>query len=542
MRVKIPDRPVGRVSRLQPASFRDTVSPMKIRAHVSVLSSVVGLALGWLLVSSLLWPVAVRAQLEPLTGLSVPGERDITAPIEVDADSLDYDRVNGRIVAAGNVHIVSGADSLRADRVLVNVQTGDAYALGNVELLRAGQPIRGDRLHYNFQTRVSSLDAPTVNADPFKVVAETVTRQPDNTFRLNQAKVTTCIHDHDHAHYHVRARRLDVVPDQHLTARHAVWYFGKVPVLYVPYWRRRLHDEYGWNLYPGYRSRWGGFLLTSYFHRVHPGLRLEHHVDLYSERGVGLGEDIDWRSSDGVGQLSLYYIHDNKPMGKNPPLDAEDIDASRYRIRLRHDQDLADRTRLFVRNEFVSDAQFRRDFFDREYRRLRQPENYLALSHQEDLFSVTALASFRLNDFYENVNRMPEVSLNWYRMQLGDSSFYYESQSSVAYLNRVFRDRDDREDFSAFRLDSSHTFYQPRRIAGWLNVVPRAGYRGTFYSASRREETSAEIVTSMVTNEVTLVEEMVTTTNIVTTVSEGGARLRHAIEIGKQVRLKSLSL
>lgn len=485
-------------------------------------------------------PVSMAtAQILPFGGMTAPQQLDATTPIEVDADAMNYDRENGRIVANGNVVIVSGTDRLRADRVLVNVNTGDLYAIGNVELERGGEVIRGDKLHYNTRTRVSSLDAPRIDSDPFRVVGDSVTRTDANTFQLRGAKITTCMYDHDHAHYHVRARNLEVVPGEYLTAKHAVWYFGRVPVLYVPYWRRRLHDDYGWEFYPGYRSRWGGYLLSSYFHRVTPNLRLQHHVDYYSERGVGLGEDVDWRMEGGRGRLSLYYINDNKPLGKNPPPEPPDVDKSRYRLYLRHDQQFDPATRLLLRNEYVSDSAFRRDFFDRDYRRLRQPENFATLSHQQNFYTVTALANYRLNDFYSAVNRVPEISLNWYRMQLGDTSFYYESQSAAAFLQRVYPRGDERDEHSTLRIDTLHSIYQPRRLAGWLNVVPRASYRATYYSNSRKTETEEILSTRTVTNEVTLAVSSVSETNTVTRLSDGSAQFRQMLEIGSEVSFKA---
>lgn len=479
------------------------------------------------------------AQSLPFAGALDQAPPDGSVPIEVDAESMNYDRQNGRIVAAGNVVIVSGLDRLRADRVLVNVNSGDLYAIGNVELERDGEIIRGEKLHYNTKTRVSSLDTPRIDSEPFHMIAENVTRTAENTFRLQGAKVTTCIHDHDHAHYHVRARDLKVVPGEHLTAKHAVWYFGRVPVLYLPYWRRRLHDEYGWVFYPGYRSRWGGYLLSSFFHRVSPNLRFQHHLDYYTDRGFGLGETIDWRTPGGQGKLALYYINDDKPLGDNPPPDPPEVDEGRYRLFLRHDEQLTDQTRLMLRNEYVSDATFRRDFFDREYRRLRQPENYVTLSHQADLYTLSALAYYRLNDFHGNVNRLPELALNWYRMQLGDTSFYYESRSTAAFLERLYPSEDASEAYSSVRVDSWHSIYQPRRIAGWLNVVPRASYRGTYYSNSRETDTQEIVSVRNVTNELTLAVATVRETNTVTQVREGGMQFRQVLEVGSEVSFKA---
>ncbi len=464
---------------------------------------------------------------------------DEAGGIEVNADSMQYDREQGRIVADGNVVIVSGRDRLRGDRVLVNVNTGDLYALGNVELERDGEILRGERLHFNTRTRVSSLDTPSMDSDPFRIIAETVRRSGDNTIELARASITTCELDHHHAHYHVRARRLTVYPGDHLRAYHARWYLGRVPVFYVPHWRRRLHDEYGWNFYPGYRSRWGGYLLSSYFHRITPNLRLEHHVDYYSERGVGLGEDVDWQFEGGKGQLNLYYIHDRKPLGHNPPEPSLDADRDRYRIFLRHDQSFDANTRLLIRNEYISDVRFRRHFFDRQYRRLRQPENFASLSHQRDLYTITALANYRLNDFYDNINRLPEISLDWYRVQLGDTSIYYESESSSVFLQRVFASEDERESHATFRIDSLHSIYQPRRIDGWLNVVPRARYRATYFSNSRKTETFDTVITQTVTNDVTLAVQTLSETNTVTQVRDGDMQLRHIFEFGSEVSFKA---
>jgi LPS-assembly protein len=487
----------------------------------------------------MLGPGIVFGQALPLAGIGVTDAGPAVQPIEVDAESMSYDRENGRITANGNVVIVSGGDRLRADRVLVNVNTGDLYALGNVELERNGEILRGERLHYNTVTRISSLDAPRIESAPFHVVGENVTRTADNTFTMDRAKITTCVHDHDHAHYHVRARRLVVIPGDQVRAQHAVWYLGRVPVLYVPRWSRRLHDEYGWNFYPGYRSRLGAFLLSSYFHRITPNIRLEHHVDYYAERGVGIGETVDWRFEGGQGQLALYYINDDKPLGKNPPPNPPDVDDSRYRIFLRHDQRFDAQTRLILRSEYVSDIAFRRDFFDRQYRRLRQPENIASLSYQEDLYTITALVNYRFNDFYENVNRTPEVSLNWYRMQLGDTSFYYESQAAVAHLEKVYPRGSLLDDYSTFRFDTQHSLYQPRRVDGWLHFVPRASYRGTYFSNSLREGVQDVVSVQTITNEITQVIETITATNRVATTTDAGAQLRHVFEIGSEVSFKA---
>lgn len=447
---------------------------------------------------------------------------DADTPIEVNADGpIDYDKTSGRITATDNVVIVCGKDVLRADRVLVDINSGDAYALGNVVLMRGALKSESAKLHYNFRTGVSSLDAPTVESEPFRILADKVERATDNTYLLRNAKVTTCVYKHPHSHYHVRAKTIRVVPDESMTAKGAVWYFGRVPCFYLPYWYQSLNEESGFRFYPGYRSQWGAYLLSSYRHRLSPNLRAEHRLDYRTERGLAVGEDLRWNMENGFGDLSLYYLDDDKPMPDDSPLGAEQIESERYRLRLRHTQGFGERTQMLLQLEYVSDREVRRDFFDREYRRATQPENYLSLAHRREGFTVTALANIRLNDFYSNVNRLPEVSLDVFRRQLGNSSVYYESKSAVAGLERVWAEDAGNEDYSAFRLDSSHMLYQPRQLAGWLNVIPRAGYRATYYTEAPEMRTTGSA------------------DNLVTKQVAGDALLRHVFEVGSEVSYKA---
>jgi lipopolysaccharide assembly outer membrane protein LptD (OstA) len=450
---------------------------------------------------------------------------DANTPIEVDAQGpIDYDRTSGRVTASDNVVITCGKDILRADRVLVDINSGDAYALGNVVLMRGAERLSAAKLHYNFRTRVSSVDAPTVESEPFRILADKVERSADNTYVLRNAKVTTCIYPHPHSHYHVRAKTITVVPDESMTAKGAVWYFGRMPCFYLPYWHQSLDEESGFRFYPGYRSNWGAYLLSSYRYRLSPSLQAQHRLDYRTERGFAVGEDLKWKAGRGFGDLSLYFIDDDKPMPDDSPADAVPIDPERYRLRLRHTQDFDKRTQMLLQLEYVSDTEVRREFFDREYRRARQPESYLVLAHRREAFTVTALANMRLNDFYGNVNRLPEVSLDVFRLQLANSSIYYESKSSVAGLERVWPENSDDQEYSAFRLDSSHMLYQPRLLDGWLNVIPRAGYRVTYYTEAPETRTTGPA------------------TNQVTTTVAGDAVLRHAFEVGSEVSYKAFKM
>ena len=491
--------------------------------------------------------MAYGAGNDPLGGFASLGEQqEYNAPIEADADQLDYDKAKGRITASGHVVITYGKDELRADRVLVNVNTGDAYALGNVVIKRGGQAdIKGTKVQYNFRSRISNIDDPEVSALPFHVVADKVTQSGKNEYVLHNAKVTTCKYKHPHSHYNFKAKRITVVPGEYMRTKGAVLSLGRVPVMYLPYWRHNLAEDSGFRFLPGYRSRMGGYLLSSYYHRINPGLKAEHHIDYRGERGFAFGEDLDWHTGSGIGKLRLYYLNDDNPMDDADVTDGLDIDSQRYRIHLEHNHTFSERTQLLLQGNYLSDPKIIEDFFNHEYRQVRQPENYASLSHRRDLYTITALANVRLNDFYSNVNRLPELSFNFTRKQIGNSSFYYESHTAGAELEKVWESDSINDDYSSARLDTRHMIYQPRRYMGWLNLVPRAGYRGTYYSDTLTSVTSDSVVTVTTTNSVVsggLTNSVVssqTSTNSVTEFANAPGKLRNMFEIGAEISFKA---
>jgi hypothetical protein len=91
-----------------------------------------------------------------------------------------------------------------------------------------------------------------------------------------------------------------------------------------------------------------------------------------------------------------------------------------------------------------------------------------------------AFVSKRLNDFYDNTDRI-EYSADLYRTRLGNSPFFLQSENSLAHLERTYASTNTASAYDSVRLDTANTLYLPQRY-GFLNLVPRASYRATYYS------------------------------------------------------------
>ena len=78
-------------------------------------------------------------------------------PVKVNADKLDYDRVNEVYTAVGNVRIEQEGMLLQADRIVLNNKSGEAVAEGKVFLNQLGDAISAERLTVNITSGAASI-------------------------------------------------------------------------------------------------------------------------------------------------------------------------------------------------------------------------------------------------------------------------------------------------------------------------------------------------------------------------------------------------
>jgi LPS-assembly protein len=280
--------------------------------------------------------------------------------------------------------------------------------------------------------------------------------------------------------YRVRARSVRVAPGRYIEARDAVLYLGEVPVFYYPYYRRSLdRHPNNWVLTPGYRSRYGPYLLGTYNWYFSDDFAAAFHIDYRQRRGVGLGPDFNYDAGMlGKGKFESYYTHDDDPSaGGQTNVTTK---SNRQRISFSHEVNLRTNLTAKVVVREQGDPYVIRDFFEGEYRRNIQPSSFLEVNQLWPNFSLNVLVQPQINNFFETVERLPDVKLTAIRQQLGASPIYYEGDNSIGYFRHQFAN-DVTNSFAAFRADTFHQFLLPHTFFGWLNVTPRVGGRFTHY-------------------------------------------------------------
>ena len=401
--------------------------------------------------------------------------------------TLSYDPDSGVGTAENGVIVkykdaAHGEASLYADRITFNQASGQVTAEGSVTLQRDGQAWSGERLEYNFRTETMGAANYRTGKPPFFVAGDSL-RGSDKAGNYTAEGAYLTTDDVKNPNYRIRAKRIQIVSGKHFVARNAVIYIGKIPVMYLPWLKANL-DRRGnrWSITPGYRSLHGGYLLSTYHYQAFTNLSARLNLDYRTRRGVGGGPDLQYDLGKfGSGEAQSYYLHDKNP-GKNS---ANSIPNNRFRFRLSH--------RVPIRTNFtakavlhkLSDARIHPDFFESEHRRNTQPRSFLEIEQLGQNFSLSLLAQPRVNNFYERIERLPEIKLNVFRQQIGRLPLYYESESSVGYLGHRFaKTNNATNDFHTARLDTWHQIVLPITFFNWLNVVPRSGGRYTYYAAT----------------------------------------------------------
>jgi len=473
------------------------------------------------------------AQVSPQLRSSRPqGDSDISA------DKLEY--LDKKIICVGNVSIRRGTQTITGDYVTYDTVTDIATARGNVHFDDSvtGQTWDGDEAWYNFREKTGSFGTSKIYSAPFTVESESSRQLDDGLQELDNVMVTTCIPEDPE--FRIHASKAMVFDETIVRGRNVVFWLNGLPILYLPRYTVDLErDTTRFDVLPGYSSRQGAYLLTAYGIPINENLLSVSHLDYRANRGIGFGQDFKWSADEESadfwrGAIRGYYTDDDMPyksmeQEERQRADGLDIDPERYRLRFTHIQTVAERDLIYAEMGKLSDPEVVLDFFDEEYRAMPQPENRISYIHYDDAFSAGLDLHKNLNEeFFSGVNRLPEAYLNVPRLRIMESPFYYEGFHSAGQLEATFSDSDKerfgRVGYDTQRVHTENTVLFPTRHFGWLNVIPRIGYTGTFYG-----DTFESIETT-------------DGTNVVDGVNSLGADARNLVEIGVESSFKAFKV
>ncbi len=406
--------------------------------------------------------------------------------LEISGGSVVGYVTNNYAIITNGAKVTGMGGVLTADRAMVNVMTGDVQAEGNVRILRDNMVWTGEDVRYNFKTRYMQTAQFRTGSPPYFAAGQGISGfrsdNPTNTlYTAHKAFVTA--DDVAEPALRVEASSLKIVPGQYFQARHAVLYAGPVPIFYFPIYTQRLDGKGNhFEFTPGTRSQYGGYLLSSYNWVMNDQLDGKVRLDYRSKRGVAGGLNFDTHLGRwGETTFKYYQLHDQDPQEGNT---GYNIPEDRKRFAFTYDAEPL--TNLTVKSQirYQSDERVLHNFIESEYRANPQPSTFVEVNKHTDDFAVDVYAQPRINEFYENIERLPDVRLTGFRQQILETPFYYESETSAGYYRHSYAVTNNLvtgADYDATRADTYHQLTLPQTFYGWLNVTPRAGWRYTYY-------------------------------------------------------------
>ena len=391
--------------------------------------------------------------------------------------------------------------------------------------LRVKQP--GDlevRAQYMAASRLTGEFSATGGVEavamPYRFLADSVTRDANGRYVLDDAHATTCTNALDHLHWSVKGN-IVYQDKESLTLRNVTLHWLGMPVGWLPFWYQPLNTHYGVRVTPGYTSRWGGYLLTGYVYNLYNeggkdglGLGGSTYADFRTRNGAAVGQTVRWRLGEfGRGSFKFYHAWDDHYDKYKHSWDTgkrlyshwgSRVDHERYRFLLEHDAELTERDSLKLHAQYVSDSHFLHDFFRHDETNESIPANEVWYEHRENDWSLGASVSGPVNRFYGGTARLPEAWAAFAPQPVFDTPVIYEATLRAGYLDRnaarystgdsafaympYIGENGKGADYQAFRMDTYHRITLPLKIEDVLSIVPRAGYRLTYWSDSGARE------------------------------------------------------
>ena len=409
-------------------------------------------------------------------------------PVVLDGDEITYLQQEGKVVAKGNVSIKSEDSELSCQEAIYDSNTNIAHIKGDVKIEKGKSIVYGQDVVYNFNTLNAEMVDITLKDPPIYGKAEKGDKISNEKYVFKNGYITTC--DLEVPHYRLTAKTITVYPEDKVVAKHMVLKVGNIPIFYIPSFVQSLKDKaFKVELIPGRDSEWGMFLLSRWRYNLNSENRGKIHLDVYEDRGYGFGITHVLESKKfGEALINLYTISDtlceleNREKLGSLYSDRSSQEDDRYKIQIAHQWNPTDK--LSITNEFnkFSDKYFMKDFFEREYDISPNTKSYNLIQYSLSGSSLSLRTQVRTNRFFDEIEYLPQLEYNFFKQNLGNTNFYFESDSSTGFLRN--RAADTQVYDKAFRAYSHNTLSYITKIK-WLNINPYVGSYSTFYSRNK---------------------------------------------------------
>ncbi len=401
-------------------------------------------------------------------------------PVDIEADQLFYDKEAQLYQAHGNVEVIRGNISLKADHAQLHMATKELIAWGNVLLKEGEDVVECERLEVNLDTRFGKIyQAKLFLKDQnFHITAQEAEKLGENRYRIREGSLTTC--DAKRPPWKFTMKQLDVTLEGSGIAKGPVFYIKDIPVLYSPIGIFPLKKERQTGfLIPsgGYSTKYGPGIKNAFFWAIDKDMDATFYVDWLRERGVKEGLEYRYAFTHDInGRANFYFTND------------QFLDKNRYALFSRHQQEFPSDFYLKGNINYVSDRLYTRDFSEDLPEAATRIESWSKGQLRSNLFGGKNWDQFSFlaegavfNDLTkenndETIQKLPQVSFHAHPQPFFKTPFYYDLASSYTNFWR-------KQGVEAQRGDLLPRISYPLRVFNVLKLESNVGLRETFYQS-----------------------------------------------------------
>ncbi len=414
-------------------------------------------------------------------------------PIEITADRIEYDQEREEYHAIGAVDMTRGAVRLTADDATLQKLTGRLLAVGHVHLRDGQSDVWAEQLELNMNTEAGVLTTGKIfgkERNSF-VTGSRLQRFSETHYRIKDGSFTNCdAKDGEIPAWRFTFDGVDLDYEDSLFGK-GVWFnVNDVPVIPLPPFQYPLGADRKSGLLiptPGYNSQFGFKYRQSFFWAIDPSQDLTISPQILTERGYG-------------GDLNYRYVWSRKAKGQwlmNALYDT-DQDRKRFQFRGAHTQQFNPDLSFRMNLNYSTDREFLQDLSNSGVQRaLPSQESNLTLLQRLDHGALYLWGQYLqpLNTGGDRTfQRLPEVGHRLFLPGLLGSPVELTSDTTFVHFWREKGFNVSRVDFvpglSVDGLHAGHIVgFRPqfkfREVAYSRGLTERSGqHRGTYWAAA----------------------------------------------------------
>ncbi len=358
-------------------------------------------------------------------------------------------------------------------------------AEGNL-LIRFKETIfHGEKVEYYPKTKTGYITNGVAKIDIWFFGGEQITLNPDNSFSVKNAFITTS--ENKNYDWQIACNNLNLNDKGLLNAEKTALKIGSFPIFYLPKFKSNLKSFSDSPL--TYRVEWGTGLWPKF------GIRYKLYswersavfasANLRPTQGVGGAIETDFKSKNTELRTKSYLDHDPFYRDNQP-------NKARTHCRLQglFKFETSDaKTHIDGIYDYLSDRNLQADFHYEDFVLDDSKKTRLTLRRNTHYGIAGMDGHFRINRFQGMKQELPTLFFHPRPIELGSTGIMSDNKVSISYLDYVSAKdiEPDIPDFGSFKASTSNSLYKPFHLKG-LIFKPEIGFDGLYYSNSRKDK------------------------------------------------------